>query len=35
MESILADNAKLLSLAQKHNANYMLIDAQYEINIDL
>ena len=35
MESILADNAEVLSLAQKYNANYMLIDAQYEINIDL
>ena len=35
MESILADNAEVLSLAQKHNANYILIDDQYEINIDL
>ena len=35
MQSILADNAKVLSFAQKHNANYILIDNQYEINIDL
>ena len=35
MQSILGDNAEVLSLAQKHNANYILIDNQYEINIDL
>ena len=35
VQSILADNAEVLSLAQKHNANYILIDNQYEINIDL
>ena len=35
MQSILVDNAEVLSLAQKHNANYILIDNQYEINIDL
>ena len=35
MQSILSDNAEVLSLAQKHNANYILIDNQYEINIDL
>ena len=35
MQSILADNAEVLFLAQKHNANYILIDNQYEINIDL
>ena len=35
MQSILADNAEVLSLAQKHNVNYILIDNQYEINIDL
>ena len=35
MQSILADNAEILALAQKHNANYILIDNQYEINIDL
>ena len=35
MESVLADNAEVLSLAQKHKANYILIDDQYEIKIDL
>ena len=35
MQSILADNAEVLFLAQKHNVNYILIDNQYEINIDL
>ena len=35
MQSILADNAEVLSLAKKHNVNYILIDNQYEINIDL
>ena len=35
IESVLADNTEMLSLAQKHNVNYILIDNQYEINIDL
>ena len=35
MESVLADNEEILSLAQKHNANYILIEDKYEINIDL
>ncbi len=35
MQSILEDNAEVLFLAQKHNVNYILIDNQYEINIDL
>ena len=35
LESVLADNTAVLSLAQKHNANYILIDDQYEIDIDL
>ncbi len=34
-EEILKDNAKLLSLAKEHNFNYILIDDNYEINIDL
>ncbi len=34
IESLLTDNAEVLALAQKHNANYILIDGQYEINID-
>ena len=35
MESVLEDNAKVLSLAQKHNVNYILIEDEYEINVDL
>ena len=33
IESVLADNAQILALAQKHNANYILIDDKYEIDI--
>ena len=33
MESVLADNAQILTLAQKHNANYILIEDKYEIDI--
>ncbi len=35
MESVLADNAEVLSLAKKYNLNYILIDDKYEINIEL
>ena len=35
MESVLADNAEILALAKRHNSNYILIDDQYEIKIDL
>ena len=35
MESVLADNAEILSLAQKQNVNYILIEDKYEINIEL
>ena len=35
MDSVLADNAEMLNLAQKHNANYILIEDKYEIKIDL
>ena len=35
MESVLADNAEMLNLAKKHHVNYILIEEQYEINIDL
>ena len=35
MESVLTDNAEVLALAKKHNVNVILIDDQYEINIDL
>lgn len=33
LESVLADNAKMTMLAQKHNINYTLIDDRYEIGI--
>ena len=33
IETALADNAKNLSLAKKHNVNYVLIDGKYEIEI--
>lgn len=35
MERVLADNRQMLELAQKHHVNYILIEDQYEINIDL
>ena len=35
MENVLADNAEVLTLAKRHNSNYILIDDQYEIKIDL
>ena len=35
IDSVLTDNAEVLALAQKHNAKFILIDDQYEINIDL
>lgn len=35
IESVLADNAEMLALAQKHNVNYILFEDKYEISIDL
>ena len=35
MESVLADNKEMLSLALKHNVNHILIEDKYDINIDL
>jgi len=35
IESVLADNAEMLALAQRYNVNYILIEDEYEINIDL
>ena len=34
MESVLEDNAEVLELAKRHNANYILIEDHYEIHID-
>lgn len=35
MEGVLSDNRKILSLVQKHNANYIFIDDKYEFNLDI
>ena len=35
LESVLADNAQFLELAQKHKGDYILIDDKYEVDIDL
>ena len=35
MENVLADNLEMLSLGEQHNANYILIDDKYEIDISL
>ena len=33
MENVLAANSQMLTLAQQHNVNYILIDDKYEIDI--
>ena len=35
LESVLADNAEVLALAQKNGANYLLIEDVYQIGIEL
>ncbi len=35
LERVLAENAEVLSLAQRHNVNYILIEDAYEISIEL
>lgn len=35
IESILEDNAQFFELAKKHGVNYVLIDDEYDISIDL
>ena len=35
LESVLADNAEFLKLAQLYKVNYILIDDKYEVSIDL
>lgn len=35
LESVLADNAHMLELAQIHHVNYVFVDDKYEIDIDL
>ena len=34
MESVLADNRKMLSLAKKHAVNYSLIDERYDLDLN-
>ena len=34
LESVLRDNERVLSLAKEHNLAYLLIDGEYEINIE-
>jgi adenylate kinase family enzyme len=34
MESVLADNARMLTLAKEYKVNYILIDENYEIDIN-
>ena len=35
IESVLEDNAQFFELAKKHGVNYVLIDDEYDISIDL
>ena len=35
LENVLDDNAKVFKMAKQHNANYVLIDDKYEIDIEL
>lgn len=35
IESVLMDNMQVLSLAEKYNANFILIDDKYDVDIDL
>ena len=35
LESVLEDNLQIFDLAKKHNVNYVLIDDEYSIDIDL
>ena len=35
MDGILQDNSRVLNLCKKHNVNYVLIDDEYKIDIDL
>ncbi len=35
MESALQDNAQILEMCQKHNTNYLLIDNEYPVDLEL
>ena len=34
-ESVIEDNERTLALAKKHNVNYVLIDGEYEVDIEI
>ena len=35
LESVLSDNVQILKLAEKYNVNYLLIDDEYKVSLDL
>lgn len=35
LQSVLEDNARVLALAQKHGQNFVLIDEEYRVDVDL
>lgn len=35
MESVLKDNALTLEPARKYNVNFILVDEQYEVDVEL
>ena len=35
IESVLRDNAEILELCQNYKANYLLIDDEYQVDIEL
>jgi len=35
LDSVLEDNARMLALCKRHDANYILIDTDYTVDIDL
>ncbi|MGN0368981.1 MAG: adenylate kinase [Butyrivibrio sp.] len=35
IENVISDNARILELCQKHNTDYILIDDEYKIDLDL
>ena len=35
IDGLLRDNEQVLNACKKHNVNYVLIDDEYKINIDL
>ena len=35
LENVITDNAQVLNLAQKHKVNYILIDDEYKVDINL